>query len=478
LNSETDKFYEYEKGISKKKKVEYGIVYTPPEIVDYINDSVLAKWSGVEPPRVVDPCCGTGIFLHDMANKISKRWNLDLAQVYKEYIHGFEKDVEAAKLCQDLLKCPNIQVTESSLKDDLDSYDIIVTNPPYIRIQNLDSETRDFIKENHPVAVGDTDIYIAFLDKLHDTGKIVGLICPNSWIRNKSSYLIRDKFFNSQTLCEVIDFGSEMVFDNAQVYTSILIFNEATDKLNYKNNLLHSPSLVSYSESSPSEIYLGLEKSQDDGIDIFEFCDFKIGLATLCDGLFFCESIKENGKYTTVKNKFGQYEIETAILRKCVKASKIQNKSDNTYIVFPYDDAGSLISETDLYNKFPKAHDMLSSHKDKLLSRDKGKINKEKWYGFGRDQGLKNSGEKILLPPFQKDTIKVLESQKDEYYISGYAVMPKSGFTIDQVKTFLESQECYDKIKHKAKSMSNGWIGLSKNTFKNIKVSKQFYVSA
>jgi len=477
LNSEIEKFYKYEEGLSKKKKVEYGIVYTPIEIVDYINNSVLAKWDKPQPPKVIDPCCGTGIFLHDMARKISDRWNIGLSEVYRRYIYGIDKDSNAAKLCRSMLNCPNIHAADS-LKEDLTPYDIIVTNPPYIRIQNLDVETREWIKENHPVAVGDTDIYVAFLDKLHDSGKIVGLICPNSWVRNKSSHLIRDKFFNSQTLSSVIDFGSETVFKNVQTYTSILIFGERVQELKYKESLLSEFSAVLYSKSTPDELYLGLETDRNEGLDMFDFCDFKIGLATLCDGLYFCASLEEEGAYTTVKNKFGEYEIETAILRKCVKASKIQNKSDNTYVVFPYDDSGALISEIYFFDNYPKAYRMLLLHKDKLLARDKGKIKEKKWYGFGRDQGLKNSGKKILLPPFQKDTLKVLESNEDEYYISGYAVTPKGDFTLEQVKAFLESVECYDKIKHKAKSMSKGWIGLSKNTFKDVKVSKEFYVSA
>ena len=470
MNSEIEKFYKYEKDLSKKKKVECGIVYTPLEIVDYINNSVLAKWDKPDPPKVIDPCCGTGIFLYDMAKKISERWDIELSEVYQKYIYGIDKDLNAVKLCRQFLKCPNIQVSDS-LKEDLNPYDIIVTNPPYIRIQNLDVEAREFIKEHYPVAIGDTDIYIAFLDKLHDSGKIVGLICPNSWIRNKSSHLIRDKFFNSQTLVEVIDFGSEMVFGNAQVYTSILIFGEQTKELRYKRGLTTPSATVAYAMSTPNELYLGLEESNVTGLDISEFCDFKIGLATLCDGLFFCKSIKEVGIYTTIKNKFGEYEVETGILRKCVKASKIQNKSDNTYVVFPYDNSGTLISEITFFDNYPKAYRMLLLHKAKLLARDKGKIKEKKWYGFGRDQGLRNNGEKILLPPFQKDTIKVLESKEGEYYISGYAVTPVGDFTLEQVRVFLESPECYEKIKHRAKSMAHGWIGLSKNTFKNIKVS-------
>ena len=77
----------------------------------------------------------------------------------------------------------------------------------------------------------------------------------------------------------------------------------------------------------------------------------------------------------------------------------------------------------------------------------------------------------------QKDGLRVIESTKEEYYISGYGIIPKGDYTIQQVKNFIESDYCYDKVKDKAKTMSGGWIGLSKNTFKGIKVPKKFYIS-
>ena len=65
--------------------------------------------------------------------------------------------------------------------------DIIVTNPPYVRIQNLDIQTREFLQESFDFCEGDTDIYIAFFEKFAKSNKIVGMICPNSWIRNKGT---------------------------------------------------------------------------------------------------------------------------------------------------------------------------------------------------------------------------------------------------------------------------------------------------
>ena len=53
-------------------------------------------------------------------------------------------------------------------------------------------------------------------------------------------------------------------------------------------------------------------------------------------------------------------------------------------------------------------------------------------------------------------------------------MIPKKNYTLKQIKTFLESSECYEEVKDKAKSMSSGWIGLSKNTFKGVRVPSKF----
>ena len=106
-----EKFYQYEKSLSSSKKRDLGIVYTPFEIVDQINSRMLSNWASDQPPKVLDPCCGTGIFLFDMAHKISEKWSMPIEQVYKECIYGFDIDAEAVdiglEIISDFVNCYN-----------------------------------------------------------------------------------------------------------------------------------------------------------------------------------------------------------------------------------------------------------------------------------------------------------------------------------------------------------------------------------
>ena len=478
-----EKFYEYEKSLSSKVKKELGIVYTPIEIVDFINEKVLSTWKEEHPPKVIDPCCGTGVFLYDMAHKISKRWDVSLDKVFTDYICGYDVDEKAIKICKDLLPNANIKKVEDSLKEDLNQFDLIVTNPPYIRIQNLEQKTRTYIQENFSLTKSNTDIYIAFLEKLAKTGKPVGLICPNSWIRNKSSRVLRKWFFDNKVVSELLDFGDEKVFDGIGVYTSIVIMNlEKKTSVCHKTYLKDSGKDIEYSNSDCDQIFLGLKKLKQNKkeVSIFDLCDINVGIATLADKIFYGEVLGEyeDGNLVSFKNKKHLFIIEKKVLKKCIKASKFEQVKKNTYIVYPYDEDKKLIEEKQFKKQFPLTYNMLSFYKKDLLKRDKGKIPKKIWYGYGRTQGLsKIEEDKLLLAPFQKEKLKVRKSNAGESFISGYALYPKKGYSFELIEKIITSEHCYSFVSLYAKSLSKGWIGLSKNNFKNYKLDLSLFLT-
>ena len=462
-------FYGYLDTISSEKKKKFGITYTPLAIVEYINTTVLKTWREDRPPRVLDPCCGTGVFLHDIAKKISDRWGIPLPEVLKDYIYGFEIDAAAAKVCETNLPGATIRVCDS-LKEEYDFCDIIVTNPPYVRIQNLPDEQALYLQENFSFCKGDTDLYIAFLEKFASSKKVVGLICANSWIRNKSTKLLRNSLYNNNAILRLVDLKDTQVFEGVQTYPSIMILTPQKNLiLEYSQNMRAPLREIAYKDSSSERLFLGLDAPAPGSTSILDICDIKVGLATLCDGVYFGEVLENKGKLCLFKNKYDTFLIETAILKKCIKASKISNVKLNTYVIFPYDQENKLLTENFIKKTYPKAYDYLTEKKEKLLDRDRGKMPKDKWYGFGRTQGLNNNFEKFLIPPFQKERLQLRHSLKNEYYISGYAAIPKNGYNLETVRQCLESDKLFSWIEDTGKTMRGGWVGLSKEVFKNYK---------
>ena len=467
-----NQFYDYEATLTQQKKKALGIVYTPMSVVQYINKELLSRWDKDVPPKILDPCCGTGVFLYDMAQRISLRWNISLNEVYEKYIYGFDLDKEAVSICKENIPGSNIKIA-NSLELDFDFCDIIATNPPYVRIQNLDEKTRNNIQKNYKFCSGYTDLYIAFFEKLALCGKIVGMICPNSWTRNKSSCGLRTSLFQKQNMYKIIDFKDKSVFKNVGVYPSIVFMNnKKNNTLCYNNNMSINFDKIKYELSDESSIFVGLEKSCDDGVSFLDLCDIKIGLATLADSIFYGKVLEDfqNGLCSFKTKNNSPILLERASLRPCIKASKHQKIEKNTFIIFPYDSNKNLLLESELKKNFPKAYDYLNSNKERLLARDKGKIDPSKWYAYGRTQGLLNDTEKILIAPFQKDKMRYRHSKKGELYISGYSITPKNGVTFLQVESFLCQPELWAWLESRGKNLSSGWVGISKQTFKNYKI--------
>ncbi len=461
-------FYEYAKQVPEEKKKNLGIIYTPAHIVDWINSSALSAWREESIPKIVDPCCGTGVFLYDMAHKIADRWGLEFDEVCRKYIYGFDLDADALKVLKKLMPHCNAWHT-NSLKEDYGLFDIIVTNPPYVRIQNLDIETREFLQESFDFCEGDTDIYIAFFEKFAKSKKIVGMICPNSWIRNKGTKKLRQHLYDERLVSELVDFKEKLVFDGVQTYTSIVtMLNKPSLNMKFSNDIIDTPTEICYDDSTESHVFSGLTfQSGADARNLLDYCDIKVGLATLCDRVYFGEVLVASSKSTCIfETKLGIQEIERAALRKCIKASKISQVKENTYIIFPYDKENKLINEADFKTTYPLAYGYLQRHKELLLKRDKGKIDAAKWYGYGRTQGLTNNKEKLLVPPMHKDKLALRHSGEEELYISGYAIFPNEDIKLSEIQKLFETEQLYDWIIQRGKSFSGGWYGISKELFK------------
>ena len=480
-----NQFYDYEGTLTARQKTELGIVYTPHWIVEWINNRALSLWDKPYPPRVIDPCCGTGIFLYDMANKISQRWSLELQEVYEKYVYGTDLDSNAVKIGNGLLRGAGLTVG-NGLDVDLSHYDIVVTNPPYIRVHDLDLQTRDKIKKEYACcAKGDTDIYIAFIEKMVSSGCIVGFISPNTWIKNKYNLALRQLIQSSGRLETLIDFKSHKVFKGVGTYTSILVFDKKkVEEITTGKALCR----LWMDKSKPSEVFFDgtvLPHKEDASFvadissrnSIFDICDINVGLATLCDSVFLLELVEHQAStgYSLVKQTKKDspvFKIETEVLINCIRGGDITKNADKRYVVvFPYDANNKVIDEDFFKTTYPQAFLYLAFHSDKLLARDKGKKVKYKWYEFGRSQAIKLiKKDKLVFAPFVKDKMVFKKSPEKTAFV-GWCVVPKEGHTLEYVKETLSHPDVGKWISIFGKNLGQEWHALSKNVFKKYKIN-------
>ena len=98
------------------------------------------------------------------------------------------------------------------------TYDNIIMNPPYIKMQDLSINYREYLKKNFTILKnGIVDIYYAIIIKclnlLNNNGIMVA-ITPNSYLYNKSSLNLRKYLFDNKYIQEIIDFNDKKVSNN------------------------------------------------------------------------------------------------------------------------------------------------------------------------------------------------------------------------------------------------------------------------
>ncbi len=107
----------------------------------------------------------------------------------------------------------------------MDSFDIVIGNPPYIRHESIKEFKLQF-QQAFSVFVGTADIYTYFYEKgvelLNDNGHLC-YITSNKWMRAKYGEKLRGFFKDKTQLKQIIDFEGQQIFENATVDTNILL---------------------------------------------------------------------------------------------------------------------------------------------------------------------------------------------------------------------------------------------------------------
>ncbi|MGB6786052.1 MAG: N-6 DNA methylase [Nitrosotalea sp.] len=275
---------------SRAHKKEEGIYYTPKFIVDYIVrtifDELESKKIDWHKVKVLDPSCGSGSFLiksYDyFLNKIGKEMeqkvqseNKDLINydekltIIQNNIFGVDLDPMAVEIAQlnlflkgvekkhtlpalkDRIKCGNSLISDRDIdfKRAFDwkkefseisnekGFDVIVGNPPYIKLHTLDKKQLDYFYSKFTSATKHFDIYVLFVEKalslLKENG-IIGLILPSKFFNADYGEGLRKLLAEKKCVYKIINFKDYQVFKGAITYTCLLFLrNSQADTFDY-----------------------------------------------------------------------------------------------------------------------------------------------------------------------------------------------------------------------------------------------------
>lgn len=237
------------------KSKENGVVYTPPEMADYLAcEIVKCRESTFDNQiEILDPAVGGGELLISLIRVLKEKTKSQIVAI------GYETDKDVCIRTEEKLRTlfPDV-IIEIRQEDFLEAvenetaglYDLVIANPPYVRTQIMGSEKAQIIAEKLSLS-GRIDIYYAFLVYTKNVLKqegVAGYITSNKFLTIKSGVSVRNYMLDNYQLHRVTDFGDTKLF-TASVLPCIIVFSlgrtikrtdvkytsvyETTDKANF-----------------------------------------------------------------------------------------------------------------------------------------------------------------------------------------------------------------------------------------------------
>lgn len=491
-----------------------GIFYTPSYIAEFIIKEVLNYDTNI---KILDPSCGAGIFNYIALKEIKKRFpEKSIANIIENNIYACDIEPISTNRTKIILiltallngeNPKNIKfniITKNSLKKEIKwekefpevfkekgGFDAVVGNPPYVRIQNLNSETKKYLQKNWRSAKnGNIDLYYPFielgLNLLNENGKM-GYITPNSHFTTSAGKNLRKILKTKKSINKIVNFDYIRVFEDVNVYSCISIFTKKPNQnikfhkiLKETNNLKLSDNdykIVNYNTLNLKNKWVFLSdteiekinKIENAGTQLKDLCEINCGIATLADKIYLLNDYQIN-----IDNK--KFNIEPEICKSIIKASRLHSedeiKKNNLKIIWVYDKEGNIIPENKLAKDYPNTYEYLQYMKPELDKRDKGKINPVSWYAFGRTQGLESTfGEKLLTSTMNKKPNFIYCEDEESTFLSGYQIKSKK-IDLQILKKILNSSIMEEYIEMISRSYQNGWKAYSKTFIENFGIPK------
>ena len=381
---------------------------------------------------ILDPACGSGAFLNAalqflMAeHKLIDEMEAKVAgsaivfqdvenSILEHNLYGVDINEESVEIAQlalwlrtakphrklnslnENIKCGNSLISDPAIAGDKvfnwqeqfpqvfekGGFDVVIGNPPYVRVQNLKQCEVDYYFNSYETPSGKLDISILFFERgyslLKDKG-LLSFISTSQWMQTDYGKNIR-LFLSDGKLNKILDFGSLPVFEDADTY----------------------PAIFSLSKTKNNSISYARVNSKDDlTIDKLRICQFKD---------YECESFSSKAwqfsdfdlEQSLIKNKRNFLLLkdiapsfigdltgkDEAFVLKKKDAESLELEKDIIYpyayrgeevysyctvipksvVIYPYHQSGELFEEEFFRQNYPNAYNYLLPMKEELMKR-------------------------------------------------------------------------------------------------------------
>ncbi|WP_314340419.1 Eco57I restriction-modification methylase domain-containing protein [Leptotrichia wadei] len=498
--------------------------------------------------KIVDPACGSGAFLITAFEYLLNYNNylndkiFDLTgtkdlfsdttrKILQNNIFGVDlnkESVEITKLSlwlktanknktlatlENNIKCGNSLIDDIEIAGELafnwekefpqvfknGGFDVVIGNPPYVRVQGLKEnylEQTKYYEKNYVSATGSYDIYALFMEKgfkLINKKGLVSFILPHKFLVTDFGSGIRKFFVEKRAVESLLHFGSELVFSEASTYTCIVTLSKKNkekilfkkvnpnkiseifkwDKMDY--NLLSNKNWDLQSE----EIYNLIKKLKKQPYTVEEvFKSIFQGIATSLDDVYVFEGKEEGNIIKGYNKKFDyEFEIEKELVKPILggkEVSKYCNMKIKNYVLFPYHRINNKMEIVDIKyieNNLPLTKKYLENFEKEIKGREKGKMsNRQDWYAYIYPKNLdKFDSSKIMTREISLGCNMTYDSEGKIYHNTKvYSFVKNKKFNVDDkfYLALLNSKVMWFFIKNTGSEYSGGYYVFKTNYLK------------
>jgi type I restriction-modification system DNA methylase subunit len=361
-------------------------------------------------------------------------------------------------------------------------FDVIIGNPPYVRIQTLPKDQVGFFNKNYISATGNYDIYALFVERglqLLKPGGILGFILPHKFFQAAYGQGLRKVIAEKNALMEVVNFRDNQIFGQASTYTCLLFLQKGKERAFKYSEVakLEDPEkqlqiIREHEEYEDDRMRIGkipkkqvteapwsfsfgeeaslLEKIKDMGSPLEQVTEriFQ-GLKTSADKIYILDVIQRKTKSIKVRSPHldRDIELEPELLKPLIKGGQMRRYlvvEPEKVILFPYRN-GNLISKREFQESNRRCWEYILANKRYLEEREGGIMKGDNWYAYGRNQALDVVHlPKIITPDFALSASYCYDPKGTYYFTGGaaggYGILPQKDINPKYLLALLNSR--------------------------------------
>jgi hypothetical protein len=436
-----------------------GFVPTPEATVDAMVKRLFTRRPPRKGSRLLDPGCGHGAFIEGVL-----RW-CRRHDAPRPEIVGIEIDPEKIREASRALRGePDVILIRGDfLTMQLESFDYIVGNPPYVAIQELSEEERARYRRQFHTARGRLDLYLLFWERalrlLCPEGRLV-FITPEKFAYVETARPLREILSRFQV--EEIFFAPEGTFPGLTTYPTITtVVNRMPSKPSVvetrdgeRKSVRLPPGNASWQPAIQGSLELGGARMLKD-LAVRVSC----GVATGADEMFVLATAR-------LPSDLKRLSYPTLAGRELRLGKPLPEP--RWRMLTPYDQEGRLLPE----ERLAALGEYLTRPEVRRRLEARTCVQRKPWYAFHETPQL---GEilrpKLLCKDVTPEPFFWIDRQGDIVpRHSVYYVVPQAPNLLDPLADFLNSAEVRSWLRSHCQRAANGFLRVQSSVLKRLPV--------